>query len=196
LKFEKQFQILSVNLTKVIVRHVKPNDLIGNICGFELLKNFADKIAFYTDGDFYRTELTCLNNEQLNISCNYVKEKYNSNWIVWKVNGFGRGEIYKSLQIVFESGVMNEFTRLWDYLQERKNELNNTLSSSSNSNIESLGLVGSNILVAFQLYGICALVCIGSFIGESLMPEIMFQSKYRTVLFKIHSIISIINSLL
>jgi len=63
---------------------------------------------------------------------------------------------------------MNMFTKLWDFNQDGANRWK---TNERHAN-KRLGLVGSNLLVAFQLFGVCGLFCIAGFIAELCATQI------------------------
>jgi len=69
---------------------------------------------------------------------------------------------------------MNFFTNLWDFNQEKVNRWKENRTERE----ESLGLVGSNLLVAFQLFGLCCLVSIAEVVVEIMSPSILFKVKF------------------
>jgi len=99
--YKKQFQILSINLSKIVlIKDLQPKASLVDICWLTLIRNFADRIAFIRDQDLYRTELNCLNSQLANMTCTTVSEKFNSQGIVWHITGFGSLEIFKSLSLI------------------------------------------------------------------------------------------------
>jgi len=99
--FHKDFEILSVNLSKVLLEKdfiLKAH--IVTVCRKNFIENFVDKVAFSVDQDKYRTELDCYTKKLTNMTCTNVKQRLGYQRIVWYIYGFGSEE-YKFLYPIF-----------------------------------------------------------------------------------------------
>jgi hypothetical protein len=107
--------------------------------------------------------------ESESIFCSAVKETILNEGIIWAARRSGADLTYNFIQTFMSNGILGLFTEAHDFLENQPYRW-----QKSQASFQTLGLQ-SNLLVAFQIYGISIGASILFFCGELIWPKIMFR---------------------